>query len=338
MSEAGVSEQSTSKVTRVSYLFMVGLFIVVAALHLATPLLAALFGYLALSKLHFVHRPRGKYLAVALFLLLMAGILYGLGRLISETILTLPKIAETAIPSIITWAKQHQIELPFTDYDSLKDAAFDIVKNEVGYLGSAARFARGATAQLVFVVVGGVVAISVFLNPRFELGRLPQARENNLYSACCAEIGRRFSVFYQSFNTVMGAQIAISAINTVFTAIFVLALQLPYSVWVIGLTFFCGLLPIVGTLVSNTIIVGIGFTVSPKVALAALVFLVVIHKLEYLLNSKIIGKRIRNPFWLTLLALVIGERLMGVPGMVLAPVVLNYLKLELSAIEVEDRE
>ena len=73
-------------------------------------------------------------------------------------------------------------------------------------------------------------------------------------------------------------------------------------------------------------IVGIGFTVSPKMALAALVFLVVIHKLEYFLNSKIIGQRIRNPLWLTLLALVLGEKLMGVPGMILAPVVLNYLR------------
>ena len=43
-------------------------------------------------------------------------------------------------------------------------------------------------------------------------------------------------------------------------------------------------------------------------AIAALVFLVLLHKLEYFLNSKIIGDRIKNPVWLTLLALIIGER------------------------------
>ena len=48
-------------------------------------------------------------------------------------------------------------------------------------------------------------------------------------------------------------------------------------------------------------------------ALVALVFLIAIHKLEYFLNSKIIGERIRNPIWLTLLALIVGERLMGIP-------------------------
>ena len=70
-------------------------------------------------------------------------------------------------------------------------------------------------------------------------------------------------------------------------------------------------------------------------AFGALAFLVVIHKLEYFLNSKIIGYRIRNPLWLTLLALILGERLMGIPGMILAPVVLNYVKLEASRIEVK---
>ena len=34
--------------------------------------------------------------------------------------------------------------------------------------------------------------------------------------------------------------------------------------------------------------------------------------------------------WLTLLGLIIGETLMGIPGMILAPVVLHYIKVEAS--------
>jgi len=133
----------------------------------------------------------------------------------------------------------------------------------------------------------------------------------------------------------MGAQITISLINTSLTALFVVIIRLPYAPLVIAVTFLCGLLPIVGNLISNVIIVGLAFTISFKVAVIALGFLVAIHKLEYFLNSKIIGDRIRNPIWLTLLALIIGERLMGIPGMVLAPVVLNYLRLELAKVEVQ---
>ena len=56
----------------------------------------------------------------------------------------------------------------------------------------------------------------------------------------------------------------------------------------------------------------------------------IIHKGEYFLNSKIIGDRIKNPMWLMLLGLIIGEKLMGIPGMILAPAVLHYVKAEAS--------
>ena len=53
------------------------------------------------------------------------------------------------------------------------------------------------------------------------------------------------------------------------------------------------------------------------------------------MNSKIIGARIRNPIWLTLFGLIVGERLMGVPGMILSPIVLNYLRVEMAKVEVK---
>ena len=135
----------------------------------------------------------------------------------------------------------------------------------------------------------------------------------------------------------MGAQITISLINTALTAIFFLAVHMPHAPLLIAATFICGLVPIAGNLVSNTVIVFVALTVSLKLAIFGLLFLVVIHKLEYFLNSKIIGDRIRNPIWLTLIALIIGERLMGIPGLILAPVVLNYLRVEMLTVEVPAR-
>ena len=99
----------------------------------------------------------------------------------------------------------------------------------------------------------------------------------------------------------------------------------------------CGLLPIVGNILSNTLIVFVGFTLSPRMALVALVFLTLIHKFEYFLNSKIVGDRIKNPLWLTLIGLVPGEKLLEIPGMILAPVVLHYIKVEASQNKVEAR-
>jgi len=112
---------------------------------------------------------------------------------------------------------------------------------------------------------------------------------------------------------------------------------MPHAPLLIAVTFICGLVPIAGNLASNTVIVFVALTVSLKLAVFGLLFLVVIHKLEYFLNSKIIGDRIRNPVWLTLIALIIGERLMGIPGLILAPVVLNYLRVEMLTVEVPAR-
>jgi predicted PurR-regulated permease PerM len=170
-----------------------------------------------------------------------------------------------------------------------------------------ARIARGASAQFAFLVIGVVVAISIFLNPRVELDRHIAASPNNFYSACCDEIVARFITLYRSFATVMGAQIVISTINTAFTAIFILIVQLPHTTLVIGLTFLCGLLPVIGNFDQQHDHRRHCLYNFTGPSLMALTFLVAIHKFEYFLNGKIIGERIHNPMWLTLLALIVGE-------------------------------
>ena len=129
---------------------------------------------------------------------------------------------------------------------------------------------------------------------------------------------------------MMGAQIVIAAINMALTAIFLLAEGYPYAALLLCLVFLCGLIPILGNLISNAVIVGVGFTMSAKTGIIALVFLVVIHKLEYFLDGTIIGRRIRTPIWLMLIALLLGEKLMGIPGMILAPVMLHFSRCEAS--------
>jgi predicted PurR-regulated permease PerM len=320
-----------TKSTRISYVFIALTLVLVAWLQLATPLLAVMFSLFVLNKMNFA---RSKWLAVSLFVVVIFSITYAAGHFLKAAVIALPKIADTSIPSIIGWAQSQGVELPFTDYDSLKTVTIDTVKEQVHYVRNAANFARGATREFAFLVIGIVVAVSLFLNSQLDLDRATHKVKNNLYSLCCEEIGARFWGFYESFARVMGAQIVISTINTLLTSIFVVSVRLPFAPVVIGVTFLCGLLPVIGNLISNAIIVGVAFTVSPKMALAALVFLVVIHKLEYFLNSKIIGDRIRSPVWLTLLGLVVGERLMGLPGMILAPVILNYVKVEASRFEV----
>jgi predicted PurR-regulated permease PerM len=318
--------------TRLSYGVLALTIALAGLLHLGAPLLVVLFSYFALRQLYFL--TKRKWLALILFGIVVAGIAAAGVYFARAAILALPDVADTSIPPASAWAQKRQIELPFTDFESLRQLVTDALGEEAHYLRNVANFARSAAALLVFSLLGIVAAGSLFLKTGLDPHRGSHRVKNNLYSICCDKVSTRFRDFYRSFATVMGAQITISLINTLLTAIFLLAVRLPHATLLIAVTFLCGLVPIAGNLVSNTVIVFVALTVSPKLAISALVFLVLIHKLEYFLNSKIIGDRIRNPVWLTLIALIIGEQLMGIPGLILAPVVLNYLRVEMLTVEV----
>jgi predicted PurR-regulated permease PerM len=319
-----------SKSTRISYVIMAVSLVLIAWLHLGTLALTFLFGVFALRLFSF---GRSRALGVALYLLVVAAIGYGLVVFSSRAYRQLPEIAEKTIPAVVGYAEKEGVDLPFTDYASLRTLALNEVQEGIAEVG---RYVRNAALQFALLLVGLVAAISLFLNPAWGAPGDPQTAGDSLYATVVRELAVRMSTFYSSFARVIGAQILISLINTALTAVFLAWNGFPFLVVIVVLTFLCGLLPIIGNLISNTLIVGVGFTIAPKTALLALVFLVVIHKLEYFLNSKIIGHRIRNPMWLTLIALVLGEKLMGIPGLILAPVVLHYIKAEASQRKIPD--
>ena len=300
----------------------------IAVFRLATPFLTILLSVMALRLLTFHDR---KGVAVVLFTILVVAISYGAGFYVGESVKSLPEIRERVIPKVLEYADGYGLTLPFSDTTTFKAQVTSVAKKQAADL---AKFGFLATREIVLMIIAFVIAIGIFINSKVDLGEGTYAVKNNLYSIATKELSNRFLTLYRSFVTVMGAQLVIASINTVFTAIFVLLVQLDFAKSVILITFFCGLLPIIGNLISNTIIVGIALTHSPQLAIGSLTYLVVLHKGEYFLNSRIIGGRIRNPMWLTLLGLVIGETLMGIPGMIFAPVILHYLKSEASRIEV----
>lgn len=303
---------------------MLLLLVAVGWLRMATLLLTVLFGYFALRQFSL---GRSRVLGVTLFLVLVGAAGYGMAFFIQQASVTFPRIAEETLPAVVEYAEQRGIALPFTDWRTAKAAALEEVRDRIANVG---RYAREAAFIVVYLVIGLVVALSLFLGQRLRLDADEGAPPDNLYAATVQQIVLRVQTFYRSFAVVMGAQIMIAAINTVLTGAFLFLMDFPYAPVLTIFVFLCGLLPIVGNLISNTVITAVGFTISPQMAFLALGFLVVIHKLEYFLNSKIIGDRIKNPMWLTLLGLLVGEKLMGIPGMILAPVVLHYVKVEAS--------
>lgn len=181
---------------------------------------------------------------------------------------------------------------------------------------------------LFHIVVGAVVGGLAALGPASAApSTLPPLRGALL---------TRAQLLGTSFRRVVFAQVRISGLNTILTGFYLsiilpsLGIHLPFVKTMIAVTFIAGLLPVIGNLISNTVIVIVSLGVSAYAAVGSLVFLVVIHKLEYFFNARIIGSQIRSRAWELLVAMLVMEAWFGVPGIISAPIYYSYLKDELS--------
>ena len=151
------------------------------------------------------------------------------------------------------------------------------------------------------------------------------------------QIVRHAARFATAFQRVVFAQFWISLINTFFTWLYLdvvlplFGIDLPLVKILVALTFIVGLLPIIGNLISNTAIVVVCLSQGVPVAAASLVYLVVIHKLEYFLNARIIGSHINARAWELLIAMLVMEAAFGITGLIAAPIIYAYYKEELRA-------
>lgn len=176
---------------------------------------------------------------------------------------------------------------------------------------------------LIGMIIGGMVSLC-------------KAGKDASYGPLAAALAERIFRMGEAFRRVVFAQVRISALNTLFTALYLgvalplFGVHLPLTKTLIVVTFIAGLLPVVGNLISNTVIFVVSLAHSPSVALSALCFLIVIHKLEYFLNARIVGAQIRAKAWELLTAMLVMESAFGLAGLVAAPICYAWLKDELN--------
>ena len=209
--------------------------------------------------------------------------------------------------------------------NDLRVGTIELARKHAGTLQVAGKGAvRGFVHIIIGLVLGAIVALSR-TRPAHQVGPL------------AAALGLRCQHLAEAFHNIVFAQIKISLINTLFTAIFLLGvlpllgIHVPLSKTLVALTFVVGLLPVVGNLLSNTAVTIAALSVSLGVGIAALGFLVLIHKLEYFLNARIVGVQIHARAWELLIAMLLMEAAFGLPGVIAAPIYYAYLKRELEA-------
>lgn len=208
------------------------------------------------------------------------------------------------------------------DTDWARTSAVDWLRQHAGELQHyGAVLGRVLVHVFMGMIIGALIAI----------GRTGQAI---IHPPFAAAVQLRVERLALAFRQVVFAQIQISAINTAITALYLLLIlpmfgvNLPAVKTLVAVTFVAGLLPVVGNLISNSVIVVASLNHSPLLAATSLIFLVVIHKLEYFLNARIIGGRVQARAWELLIAMLAMEAIFGIPGLIAAPIFYTYLKRE----------
>jgi len=213
----------------------------------------------------------------------------------------LPESADAVQHAVSRWLREHAGEVQRWGGMALKILVHILIGLAIGLMVAASRPDRQAPAQRPLVL-------------------LAQARMLQLANA---------------FGDVFSAQLRISLINAVLTGIYLLLIlpalgyRVPLAPTLVGLTFFASLVPIIGNLLSNAAITVAALTVSAWLGIASLGFLVVIHKLEYFLNARIVGGRTNVATYAMLAAMLVLESAFGVAGLVAAPIYAAWLTREL---------
>ena len=216
--------------------------------------------------------------------------------------------------------------LDHVDDANLHQAVTDWLRSHASTL---TRVGREAGVFLLHALVGILLGLILFF-------RRPAAGPARPLAAALRD---RVEKLAAAFDSVVVAQVEVSLLNTLLTGAYLFLVlplagaPLPLSGTLLVLTFLTGLLPLVGNAISVGAIVAVALGVSLKVAILSLAFFLVLHKLLYFVNARIVGSRVGAEAWEILLAMIALEAAFGMPGLVLAPILYAYLKREL-----QDRE
>ena len=320
-----------------AWILAVAAMVTVISSHLLPALIAGLLVYELVHVLaplfsRHLSNARARGLAVGLVVLVVVGAVTGAvlgvlafmgseGGSFAALLAKMAEIIETSRSTLPAWLA----DLLPRDVEALRERASHWLREHAAELQLIGKETGHMLAHvLIGMVIGGMVS-------------LREGAASGTSGPLALALAERIFRLGEAFRRVVFAQVRISALNTLFTALYLGALlplfgvNLPLTKTMIVVTFLAGLLPVVGNLISNSVIFVVSLAHSPGVAISSLAFLVVIHKLEYFLNARIVGAQIRASAWELMTAMLVMESCFGLAGLVAAPICYAWLKDELAS-------
>lgn len=316
-----------------AFLLSAGVFLVAVKISLLAPLFFGLLTYalvIALSRRltqSVAHSRRAKVISAWIVAATVPVLLVGLGLFLhsqfngGKALQNMMGEMGKILGSARTWLPASAAQL-LPEQNDLLQAAATWLREHAALVGAAG---LGTLKTMGYVLVGIFLGAMIGVTDVSTEARLGPASQQLVTQA---------GALRDAFWRVAFAQLKISVLNTILTGLYLLVIlplsgiHLPFTKTLLIVTFVAGLLPVLGNLISNTIIVIISLSASLGVALASLVFLILIHKLEYFANARIVGGEIRARAWEILLCMLVMERIFGLAGVIAGPVFYAWLKDE----------
>lgn len=179
----------------------------------------------------------------------------------------------------------------------------------------------GAVADVLIVIVLTVYFLVDMPRIRTALYRLvPHSRRPRAIL-----IGDE--VFAKVGAYVLG-NVLISIITGIATFIWLMAFEVPYPLLLAIFVAVLDLVPVVGSTIAGVVAAAVALTVSLPVCIATIAFFIVFRVAEdYLLVPKIIGRAVKVPPLITVIAVLIGGTLLGIIGALVAIPIAAALQL-----------
>ncbi len=321
----------------VGYAFLAVLAAILVLCHLTVLVISFLFLYFISDLMTGdIHRivpflPRAVLFSLLYTMVVLAIILLSY-KVVPMMLKNLPELSNQLRVQVVKDLKNTTGKWDLPAYVNVDELKGSIVKASTDIL----HFLATSLTPLYKGFIQFLFALAINLFFYFESDKVEQAftrNPNSLMTFLFKFAQTRLKIFYVYFRRVMGGQVIIALINTLISLAVIFGLHLRHPFLMVFVVFFCGLFPVVGNLMSNSVLTINAFVAGGMWAtVICLIMLIAVHKLEYFLNSKIIGAIVHLPMAVSLGALIFCEVLLGIPGLILAMPLMLFVRHELENI------
>jgi predicted PurR-regulated permease PerM len=253
-----------------------------------------------------------KYVVLGL-ILAFAGILVGLGALgVGRGLRAIPAMRQE-VPTWMGQVREHPLLLRVHEQLGSTDKIMEGAKQ---YAESALALAEAVGHFLIYALIGFILAIVFVL----EEAHIEEFHHRVAPRSIIGTLMRWLGHLADATIVTIQLQFVVALCNTLVTLPLLFLLGIPHKAALMVLIFVSALIPVIGNLVSGTVLSLLAYQAKGIPGLAVFVALTfVLHKIEaYYLNPRLTARHVHLPGFVLILSLIACEHLFGFVGFFLS--------------------